>query len=58
MIDTPTDTVPPGPSRSLASVALPVTAIGLCVLVEGTILASRNGFIRFIEEFLQDLSEQ
>lgn len=47
----PQDTLTQNRPRSVASIALAVVSIGLCVLVEGAILASRQRFSRFVDEF-------
>ena len=52
----PQDTVPESQPRSVASIALAVISIGLCVLLEGAILASRQRFSRFVDEFEIDVA--
>lgn len=47
----PAPDVPESPVRSIGSVVLAVLAIGVCVVAEVAIVASRHRFTRFIEEF-------
>jgi len=42
--------------RSVASIALAVVSIGLCVLVEGAVVVSRQRFSRLIDEFEMNVS--
>jgi len=52
----PQEPVPDNQPRSVPSVALAVISIGLCILVEGAILASRQRFSRFVDEFEIDVA--
>jgi len=51
-----TTVMPESRSRSIGSIVLAVFAIGVCVVAEVAIVASRHRFTRFIEEFELDVS--
>lgn len=53
--ETPAAAKTDGHSRSFASITLAVIAIGLSVLAEGAILASRHRFVAIFEEFEMDI---
>jgi hypothetical protein len=56
MTEKPTRTMLDVQPRSVASIALAVVSIGLCVLAEGAILVSRLRFSRLIDEFEMNVS--